>query len=90
MMLATWGKRDLGPRCESLTGLSTRRVVNVHFAWVAQSVEQRTRNAQVVGSSPTSGSKFLLVRALTSVEQPDLSQQLRLGRTLTSQADIAG
>ena len=25
-------------------------------AWVAQSVEQRTRNAQVVGSSPTSGS----------------------------------
>ena len=30
--------------------------MNVHFAWVAQSVEQRTRNAQVVGSSPTSGS----------------------------------
>src|SRR6185437_9750877 len=40
-------------------------------AWVAQSVEQRTRNAQVVGSSPTSGSisspQFQLSHALATL-----------------------
>jgi hypothetical protein len=57
MMVGSWGYTTSVPRCRRLTGLSTWAVVNLDFAWVAQSVEQRTRNAQVVGSNPTSGSK---------------------------------
>jgi hypothetical protein len=83
MMLATWGNTISGPRYEGLSGFSTWSVVNVHFAWVAQSVEQRTRNAQVVGSSPTSGSKCAVQRAdklVSSALSQQLSQQFRRAR----------
>jgi hypothetical protein len=52
-------KRRKGLRCPSATVIGTIPTWPRWrpFAWVAQSVEQRTRNAQVVGSNPTSGSK---------------------------------
>jgi integrase len=51
-------KRRKGLRCPSATVIGTIPTWPRWrpFAWVAQSVEQRTRNAQVVGSNPTSGS----------------------------------
>src|SRR6185437_16183096 len=45
-------------------------------AWVAQSVEQRTRNAQVVGSSPTSGSSSEAQFRLVSPTRYSLAQHV--------------
>lgn len=42
-------------------GRSTSRCIPYHFACVAQLAERRIRNAQVVGSSPATGSSSLMV-----------------------------
>jgi signal transduction histidine kinase len=58
----------------------------VASARIAQSVEQRIRNAQVAGSNPVPGSGFsALQRSLPSAVNTDLKAQLEETRSMVQQ-----
>jgi hypothetical protein len=57
MMVGTWSSRTLRGGVGHLDGSRIDGGVHFQLAWVAQSVEQRTRNAQVRSSNLLSGSK---------------------------------
>ncbi len=70
-------------RSTAVVGPCLGAALAVLQAWVAQSVEQRTRNAQVVGSNPTSGSSSpgqmgtFVVRISSSAFCPNISPKGR-------------